>query len=58
MTLRPILPMEIGYISISTDKAISQSIDIGPGVPSIVKGRLETRASHEIKDGKVVLILS
>jgi len=45
---------ELATLVYFTDKAISQSIDIGPGVPSIVKGRLETRASHEIKDGKVV----
>ncbi len=45
---------ELATLVYFTDKAISQSIDIGPGVPSIVKGRLETRASHEIRDGKVV----
>ncbi len=43
---------ELATLVYFTDKAISESNE--PEIPSIAKGRLETRASHEIRDGKVV----
>lgn len=43
---------ELATLAYFTDKAISESLE--PEIPSIVEGRLETRASHEIRDGKVV----
>ncbi|NLX64195.1 MAG: hypothetical protein GX022_05395 [Clostridiaceae bacterium] len=47
---------ELATLIYFTDKAISKSLEqsLEEEAPSIVKGRLETRASHEIKDGKVV----
>jgi len=44
---------ELATLIYFTDKAISQSLSVEEA-PSIIKGRLETRASHEIKDGKVI----
>lgn len=43
---------ELATLVYFTDKAISETTE--PEIPSIIKGRLETRASHEIRDGKVV----
>ena len=43
---------ELATLVYFTDKAINEYP--GPEAPSIMKGKLETRAYHEIKDGKVV----
>jgi hypothetical protein len=43
---------ELATLVYFTDKAISETPK--PEIPSIIKGKLETRASHEIRDGKVV----
>ena len=50
---------ELATLIYFTDKAISKSLEqsLEGETPSIIKGRLETRASHEIKDGKVVFNL-
>ena len=43
---------ELATLVYFTDKAINEYPE--PEAPSIMKGKLETRASHEIKDGKVI----